>query len=209
MEPGVLKRRKRPINKKTKLCIVFDEEARKDFLTGFHKRKLQRKKAAEEEFKEKLKAEKKRIKQESREHHKKLVRTYKPIPVLEEQLAKEYKVKNATVSVLELDADLLAETNFLIGNNRVKYEEPVPVKEESEEEEEELPGMELKTKKEVQREVKVKALNEVKKSKIFKQRDKMEQIKQKKIAMKRRNDLKKLKKRLQKRKPNIRKKTKK
>ena len=56
---------------------------------------------------------------QSREHHKKLVRTYKPIPVLEEQLAKEYKLDNATVSVLELDTDLLAETNFLIGNNRV------------------------------------------------------------------------------------------
>lgn len=47
------------------------------------------------------------------------MQSYKPIPELEEQLAKEYEVKNATVSVLELDTDLLAETNFLIGRNRV------------------------------------------------------------------------------------------
>ncbi|XP_024218400.1 nucleolar protein 12 isoform X2 [Halyomorpha halys] len=180
----------------------------REFLTGFHKRKVQRRKAAEEEFKEKLKEEKKRIKLESREYHKKLVRTYKPIPVLEEQLAKEYKVDNATVSVLELDADLLAETNFLIGNNRVKYEPTNDDKEnapDDNEEIEELPGMELKTKKEVDREVKLKALKEVKKSKIFKQKDKMERIKQKKIAMRQRNEKKKLKKRLEKKKPNYRK----
>ena len=36
----------------------------REFLTGFHKRKVQRQKAAEEEFKEKFKAEKKRIKLE-------------------------------------------------------------------------------------------------------------------------------------------------
>ncbi|CAH1396145.1 unnamed protein product [Nezara viridula] len=179
----------------------------REFLTGFHKRKVQRRKVAEEEFKEKLKEEKKRIKLESREYHKKLVKTYKPIPVLEEQLAKEYKVDNATVSVLELDADLLAETNFLIGNNRVKYEPTNDKENESEDNEEieELPGMELKTKKEVDREVKFKALTEVKKSRIFKQKDKMERIKQKKIAMKRRNEKKKLQKRLEKRKPHLRK----
>lgn len=61
--------------------------------------------------------------------------------------------------------------------------------------------MELKTKKEVHREIKVKALNEVKNSRIFKQRDKMERIKQKKISMKRRNEKKKILKKLEKRRP--------
>lgn len=56
---------------------------------------------------------------QSKEYHKKLLKTYKPIPELEKQLAKEYKVENSTVSVLELDSDILAETNFLIGENKV------------------------------------------------------------------------------------------
>lgn len=59
---------------------------------------------------------------QAKEQYKKMVQSYKPIPELEEQLAKEYEVENATVSVLELDTDLLAETNFLIGRNRVFFQ---------------------------------------------------------------------------------------
>jgi ribosomal RNA-processing protein 17 len=53
---------KRNIKRKSEL--VFNEEKRKEFLTGFSKRKLQRKKKAQEEFKIKVKEEQKRIRDE-------------------------------------------------------------------------------------------------------------------------------------------------
>ncbi|XP_072277219.1 nucleolar protein 12 [Pyxicephalus adspersus] len=44
--------------------LVFDEEKRREYLTGFHKRKLQRRKAAVEEIKQKIKVEQKKMKEE-------------------------------------------------------------------------------------------------------------------------------------------------
>nr|DBA18789.1 TPA: hypothetical protein GDO54_016998 [Pyxicephalus adspersus] len=46
--------------------LVFDEEKRREYLTGFHKRKLQRRKAAVEEIKQKIKVEQKKMKEEVR-----------------------------------------------------------------------------------------------------------------------------------------------
>ncbi|BET00186.1 Nucleolar protein 12 (25kDa) [Nesidiocoris tenuis] len=209
------KRRRKPINKKTKVHLVFDENARKEFLTGFRKRKLQRQKKAQEELKEILKAEKKRIRQEAKEQYKKMVQSYKPIPELEEQLAKEYEVENATVSVLELDTDLLAETNFLIGRNRGQCEEP-EIKEEKkiEDEPEEMPGMELKaksekpvkkpatpakpepakeakTKKELRKAVKKQSTKIVKNSKAFQKMNQLHTLKQKKKSSIKRREMRK------------------
>uniref|UniRef100_A0A0A9X614 Nucleolar protein 12 n=3 Tax=Lygus hesperus TaxID=30085 RepID=A0A0A9X614_LYGHE len=212
------KRRRKPINKKTKVHLVFNEDARRDFLTGFHKRKLQRKKKAQEELQELLKAEKKRIKLEAKEQYKKLVHSYKPIPELEEQFAKEYDVEGTTVSVLELDTDLLAETNFLIGRNRGQIEDTT-VKEEEEEDEsdpeeqnEEMPGMSLKdkkpekkkkeitkkepekvlkTKKEIKKDLKKQSTKSVKKSKVFQKLNEIHTLKQKKKSTIKRRDAKK------------------
>lgn len=50
--------------KKVKNELVFDNKEREDFLKGFSKRKLQRKKAAKEESERKLKIEVKRIRDE-------------------------------------------------------------------------------------------------------------------------------------------------
>jgi ribosomal RNA-processing protein 17 len=57
---------KKQINRKNKLRVVFDENARKDFLTGFRKRKDERRKKAKEQIKLNLKNEIKKIKSESR-----------------------------------------------------------------------------------------------------------------------------------------------
>ncbi|KAF6201233.1 hypothetical protein GE061_005680 [Apolygus lucorum] len=211
------KRRRKPINKKTKLHLVFNEDARRDFLTGFHKRKLQRKKKAKEELQELLKAEKKRIKLEAKEQYKKLVHSYKPIPELEEQFAKEYDVEDTTVSVLELDTDLLAETNFLIGRNRGQIED-TEIKEEEdegesdpEEQNEEMPGMSLKdkkpekkktetkkeppkvlkTKKEIKKDLKKQSTKTVKKSRVFQKLNEIHTLKQKKKSSIKRRDARK------------------
>ena len=51
------KSKKRPVNKSTKTSIVFDASARKDFLTGFRRRKQERRKKAAEKMDRQLKEE--------------------------------------------------------------------------------------------------------------------------------------------------------
>ena len=57
---------RRPINKKNKTTVVFDENARKEFLTGFRKRKDERRKQWKEKVERQLKNEMKKIKAETK-----------------------------------------------------------------------------------------------------------------------------------------------
>ena len=50
-------RNKRPLNKSTKTSVVFDPSARKEFLTGFRRRKQERRKKAAEKMERQLKEE--------------------------------------------------------------------------------------------------------------------------------------------------------
>ncbi|XP_069509153.1 nucleolar protein 12 [Ambystoma mexicanum] len=54
--------------------LTFDEEKRRDYLTGFHKRKVERRKVAVEEIKKKIKDEQKKMKEE---RHKEYIRMLK------------------------------------------------------------------------------------------------------------------------------------
>merc|ERR1712029_942989 len=60
------KKPRRAINKSTKKAIVFDEKKRKEFLTGFRKRKDERRKKWNEKVERNLKEEIKRIKEQTR-----------------------------------------------------------------------------------------------------------------------------------------------
>ncbi|KAK7113475.1 nucleolar protein 12-like [Littorina saxatilis] len=60
-------RKKRPQNRKTKRVVIFDEDARKEYLTGFHKRKNERRKKAKVENEKKLKDARLAIKQQVRD----------------------------------------------------------------------------------------------------------------------------------------------
>ncbi|KAM5148611.1 nucleolar protein 12 isoform 1-T2 [Mantella aurantiaca] len=78
--------------------LVFDEEKRREYLTGFHKRKLQRRKAAVEEIKQKIKVEQKKMKEE---RHKEYMRMLKEREeALEEADEVERLVTAKTESVL-------------------------------------------------------------------------------------------------------------
>ncbi|KAG8264229.1 hypothetical protein J6590_017246, partial [Homalodisca vitripennis] len=90
-----------------------------DFLTGFHRRKLGRKRKAQEELKQWLKEEKKRIKKEAKEEIKKLVLTNRPIPELEHLHSEEYELPNHSVSIVELSSTALENKNHWIGSNKV------------------------------------------------------------------------------------------
>ncbi|VDI56605.1 Hypothetical predicted protein, partial [Mytilus galloprovincialis] len=61
---GFEKNKKRqPKNRKTKTILVFDVKAREEFLTGFRKRKNERRKKAQDERKSQMKIDKKESKQ--------------------------------------------------------------------------------------------------------------------------------------------------
>ncbi|XP_053326156.1 nucleolar protein 12 isoform X2 [Spea bombifrons] len=68
---GKKKQNKRAVGRRE---LVFDEEMRREYLTGFHKRKVQRRKAAVEEIKRKIKEEQKKMKEE---RHKEYMRMLK------------------------------------------------------------------------------------------------------------------------------------
>ena len=56
---------RKPINKKNKTRVVFDPAARKEFLTGFKKRKDERRKKWNDKVQKDLKEEIKKIKEET------------------------------------------------------------------------------------------------------------------------------------------------
>ncbi|XP_044008448.1 nucleolar protein 12, partial [Aphidius gifuensis] len=141
----------KPTKKRKKINLVFDETKRKDYLTGFHKRKLQRRQKASDELKEKLREEKKRIKQEARDRFKNYV-SQRDVPELEELLSKqEYEADGKTVSILELNVNELAQGANWIGENKPVYEHDNSEEEEEQTDEEDdptsVPGMDLTTKK--------------------------------------------------------------
>ncbi|XP_063917182.1 nucleolar protein 12 [Zophobas morio] len=174
-----------------KLHLVFDETKRREFLTGFHKRKLQRKKEAREKLERELKEERKRLKTEAKESYKKLVVSHRPIPELETLLKEEYEEDNATVRIEELSTNSIARESNWIGANQPKCQS-----DDDEEKEEEVPGMgltntkkdkkeiqEFDTERDVKRLLKKEATKKVKKSKVFQMKNKIEKEKQKKKSL--------------------------
>jgi len=142
--------------KKPKNELVFDNKKREEFLTGFTKRKQQRKKKAQEENDRKLKEEVKRIRDETKNFKEKFKQSFKPIAELDEVLRdtddsedekKGFETEDVTVTISTIKPDELVKRNF-IGYRKVQQSES----EESEEEEpavdaNSIPGMETSVKK--------------------------------------------------------------
>lgn len=172
-------------------------------MSGFHKRKLQRKKKAQEELEIQLKDERKRLKQEARESYKKYVVSHRMIPELEHLLVNEYEEDDVNVKVTELSTTEIAKRNNWIGENKVVYDEPEDDEVEEEEDKTEIPGMEVnkkevkkeekkvpefKTEKDVKKALKKQATKNIQKSKAFQMKNKIERQKQKKESFKKRKD---------------------
>lgn len=60
-------------DRRPRLVLSFDEEKRREYLTGFHKRKVERKKAAIEEIKQRLKQEQKKLREERHQEYLKML----------------------------------------------------------------------------------------------------------------------------------------
>lgn len=190
--------------KAKKVHLVFDEAKRRDFLTGFRKRKLERKKHAKEEFDKALKEERKRIKTESKESYKKFVASNRDIPGLENLMEEEYQDDEATIKIVTLSTHNIAQQNNWIGENRPNYELDEDDDEDQQEEDtnettEEVPGMELTervqkkvhvkkqqfdSEKKLKKKLKNLATKRVQKSRVFQMKNKLESQKQRKKSMK-------------------------
>lgn len=139
---------------------------------------------------------------QARERYKKLVSQHS-IPELEELLSqKEYDLEGHTVSILELNVADLTKGNRWIGENKVTEEEEQDEENEhsvddDDDEDDKIVGMSLREKKnlqqetksinqemrsskEVKKEIKKAALKQVKNSKAFQKKQKIEQIKNRK-----------------------------
>ncbi|XP_050346113.1 nucleolar protein 12 [Nymphalis io] len=195
------KKRNKNSENKRKISLVFDETKRKDFLCGFRKRKLERKKKAQEDLQRMLKEEKRRIKQENKESYKKLVVSSRPIPDIEQLLQEEYEDEDVNVKIVELSSETLQKKDIVIGENRPK--EPVDKKVKAKMKvdlSKEIPGMtpteqnesevaeseeendddKLKSKKDVKKILKKQATKKLQKSKVFQMKTKLDRIQNKK-----------------------------
>ncbi|XP_061712953.1 nucleolar protein 12 [Cydia pomonella] len=197
------KRKTKNQEKKKKIALVFDESQRKDFLCGFRKRKLERKKKAQEEIQRLLKEEKKRIKQENKESYKKLVVSSRPLPDIEQLLKEEYEDVDVNVKIVELSSDTLQKKDLVIGENRPQEKiEKKSIKIPKESSVESVPGMgsdtevesaeeeegddkdkddkKPKSKKELKHMLMQQAKKKMQKSKVFQMKSKLDRIQNKK-----------------------------
>ncbi|XP_043956536.1 nucleolar protein 12 isoform X2 [Gambusia affinis] len=85
-KPGSKKR-------ENKCVVMFDDKDRQDYLTGFHKRKIERRKAAVQEMKNKIKEEQSRVREE---RHKEYIKMLK-----EREEALEDELEDAVISTTE------------------------------------------------------------------------------------------------------------
>jgi len=117
---GVKKRTRK--NKQTKTAIVFDAEARKDFLTGFRKRKNERRRKAKEQLQRELQEEIKRAREKARnrlERANEFDRNHSVLPDIEHLLPSVVnETKTHTVSVTHIDS--LASINSSRGQSDEK-----------------------------------------------------------------------------------------
>ncbi|XP_030380319.1 ribosomal RNA-processing protein 17 [Scaptodrosophila lebanonensis] len=108
---------------KKKIDIVFDPQKRKEFLTGFRKRKNERRSRAKVELERNLKEERIRIRKEVKEGFKHLKKSFEPLRELTEEDKDEAKKEKAyeddevQVKIVELSTnDLTAQRNMLGAN---------------------------------------------------------------------------------------------
>ncbi|XP_018426862.1 PREDICTED: nucleolar protein 12 [Nanorana parkeri] len=121
--------------------LVFDEEKRREYLTGFHKRKLQRRKAAVEEIKLKIKEEQKRMKEERHKEYMKMLKereeALEEIDEIERLVTAKtesflYDHPNHTVTVTTIsDLDLSGVGLLPPGSKEVEFEDNDKNQEES------------------------------------------------------------------------------
>merc|ERR1711934_588851 len=180
---------RKAINKSTKTRLVFDEKKRKDFLTGFRRRKDERRQKWKDKVDNDLKKEVQKIKEQTRAKIQKSKgnKSNEIVPeiahLIENNKGSSTTTQMDTASVTVTTFDNLSE---LAAPWRKEETEENEQEEDSTEEEEEVPGMSMKSatvEKVVIGTKEKKAINkaavrELQKTKAFKAKEKMRAKKQ-------------------------------
>ncbi|XP_076334475.1 uncharacterized protein LOC143238270 [Tachypleus tridentatus] len=181
-----VKNHRRPKNKQTKKVLLFDELERKEYLQGFHKRKKERRRKAQEELKQKLKDEKKMIQEKRREMKKQMMMSQCAVPEVEhlfKPVTYDFEKHTVTISTLE-DGDLVDYRDQQLGTNK-SDDENLGRKElwNSQSGNDQDP---VRT-SDVKNYLRKNNTAAVKKSSVFKQKNKQQKIKDRKQARKKKN----------------------
>lgn len=115
---GVKKLHRNPKNRTTKVHLIFDEKKRKEFLTGFRKRKAERKKKYEEKMKKEIKEERKRLQTELRAKIKKSS-SNRCVPEIEHLIDKPhvFELPEHTVTITSISDNQYRDENIFLGIN--------------------------------------------------------------------------------------------
>lgn len=142
-KPGSKKR-------ENKCIVMFDDKDRQDYLTGFHKRKVERRKAAVAEIRKKIKDEQIRVREERHKEYMKMLKERKEAleededdlenVITDTKESVQYDHRNHTVTVTTIsDLDLTGAHLLKPASNQVNGESKD--EENGEEEEEETNAM--------------------------------------------------------------------
>lgn len=117
---GPQKKPQKSKNRETKLFISFDENSRREFLTGFRKRKKERQRKAKQKLEEKLKEERREIRKEKREMFRTMMQNYKVAPEIKHLVdPKEFDVDEHTVTVTDVsEVDITGQDGLRLGVNK-------------------------------------------------------------------------------------------
>ncbi|NWS55389.1 NOL12 protein, partial [Chunga burmeisteri] len=142
------KKKKCPGGREGRLVVTFDEERRREYLTGFHKRKVERRKAALEEIKRKLKEEQRKMKEERHQEYLKMLSEREE--ALDEADELEHLVTSRTESVnIDHPNHIVTVTTIsdldLSGARQLGLTTPVGKNDESEEKGEEVENKPVRT----------------------------------------------------------------
>ncbi|CAI2726599.1 unnamed protein product [Schistosoma spindalis] len=119
------------MKKRPKLSLIFDEEKRKEYLTGFRKRKLERKergrKAAEKQLKDEIKAVKEKYREAARQKLEN-IRLPGSLDCVENILSNDKQVVgDQSVVIQELD---LCNSHYFMGACKEQSSDPIISSEE-------------------------------------------------------------------------------
>ncbi|CAL1538868.1 unnamed protein product [Lymnaea stagnalis] len=120
MAASIIKKKQKPKNRKTKIILEFDEKARVDYLKGFHKRKIDRKKLAREQQDKKILEERKELLKQARDLKNNQMRQQSVvIPEIEHLVNPEvYDLPEHTVTIANIgDVDFVGKAGLRLGQN--------------------------------------------------------------------------------------------
>ncbi|XP_042206282.1 nucleolar protein 12-like [Homarus americanus] len=201
----------RPTNRQNKLHIKFDPDDRREYLTGFQKRKRERREKAHKKIEDDLKMEMKKIRKDRVQLVKKMVYQNEEVPESDNDKEEESEDENVTVTncgnaTVEISGIDLISSQYHIGTNQMDIgstniesarKKRTTLEEGSGDEEEEinqekLTELGIHCKKDLYRSLKKSTFQIMKKSKLMKMKQARDAKKQKKAQARVNNHKRKL-----------------